>query len=81
MSSMASEARRTSRVAADQLSCGLEFKTGEFEPEFGGLVHCLKEMLVAVRHLLGRFLQRQQLVGPQIALVVGRGGARQHRLV
>jgi len=44
-------------------------------------VHGLEEKLVVVRLLVGRLLQRQQLVGAQIALVVACSGARQNRCV
>ena len=40
----------------------------------------LEQVLVAVHDLRGGLLQRQQFVGPQVALVVGRGGSGQHGL-
>ena len=39
----------------------------------------LEEQLVAVRPLVGALLQREQLVGPQVALVVARRRAGQDR--
>ena len=43
-------------------------------------MHGLEEQLVAVRPLVGRLLQREQLVGAEVALVVGVALAGQQRL-
>ena len=67
-------------VRAQLLRRRLDLEARELEPELRRLVHRLEEELVAVRHLLGRLLQREQLVGAQIPLVVARAGAREDRL-
>ena len=52
----------------------------ELEPELRRLVHGLKEQLVGMRLLLRRLLQREQIVGPEITLVVRRPFPGQDRL-
>ena len=52
----------------------------ELQPELRGLVDGLEEELVVVRPLLRRLLEREQLVGAQVALVVARRVAGQDRL-
>ena len=44
-------------------------------------MHDLEQQLVAVDPLVGAFLERQQLLGVQIALVVAARLARQDRTV
>ena len=41
-------------------------------------MHGLEQQLVVVLALLGRLLQREQLVGAQVALVVAGPGPGQH---
>ena len=64
--------RRHGVVVADALDRRLRLEDRELQPELGRLVHGLEQQLVAVHHLGGRLLQREQLVGAQVALVVGR---------
>jgi hypothetical protein len=54
---------------------------GELQPQLGGLMDGLKQVLVAVNDVLGTLLQPQQLVGAQVPLVVGRGCAGQNRSI
>ncbi len=61
-------------VGADARDRLLRLEDGQLEPDLRGLVHGLEERLVAVQHLLGRLLQREQLVGAQVALVVAVAG-------
>src|ERR1035441_994139 len=51
----------------------------ELQPQLGGLVDGREQQFVAVSPVLRRLLQRQQLVGAQIALVVARAGAAEQR--
>src|SRR5580765_4495297 len=52
---------------------------GVLQPELGGLMDGLEEQLIAVSPLVRALLQREQLVGSQIALVVARRRAGQDR--
>jgi hypothetical protein len=52
----------------------------ELEPELRGLVDGLEEELVRMCSLIGRLLQREQLVRAQVALVIRRALAGQNRL-
>ena len=61
-------------AAAEALGRELHLLAGELQPELGRLVRALEEELVVVRPLLRRLLERKQLVGPEVALVVA--GAR-----
>ena len=58
----------------------LHLRPAELQPQLRGLVDGLEEQLVAVRPLLRRLLQREQLVGAQVALVVGGRVALEDRL-
>jgi hypothetical protein len=59
----------------------LDLSTRELQPQLGGLMDGLKEVLVAMRDLLRGLLKRQQFVGAEVALVVGRRSPWQDRLV
>ena len=52
---------------------------GELQPELRRLVHGLEEQLVVVGALVLRLLQREQLVGAEVALVVRGARPRQDR--
>ena len=52
----------------------------ELEPELRRLVRHLEEQLVAVHPFGGAFLEREQLLRVQVALVVGGRGALENRL-
>src|SRR4029077_12057317 len=55
----------------------LDLLERQLEPQLRGLVHGLEQQLVAVDPLLGRLLERQQLVGAQVPLVVAGPGSGQ----
>ncbi len=73
--------RRGGLVLVDESGGRVELHARQLEPELGRLMDRLEQVLVAMHHFRRRLLQRQELVGPEVALVVGRRGARQHRLV
>jgi hypothetical protein len=50
---------------------------GELQPQLGRLVDGLEQELVAMRPLVGTLLEREQLVGAQVPLVVARSRARE----
>ena len=83
---MHSTERRSRRIAASRSPSSssprrlLDLGPGQLQPQLGGLVDGLEEELVAVRPLLRRLLQGEQLVGAQVALVVARGVALEDRL-
>ena len=52
----------------------------QLQPELGGLVRHLEEQLVPVHPLVRALLQREQLHGVQVPLVIGAGRAREDRL-
>src|SRR5919202_4117709 len=58
----------------------LDLRRRELEPELRRLVHRLEEQLVRVRPLLGRLLQPEQGIRPEVSLVVGRALAGENRL-
>jgi len=64
----------------DELGRALDLVPPELEPELGRLVHGLEEQLVAVRAVLRLLLQREQLLGVEVTLVVAGCGAREDRL-
>ncbi len=66
--------------AADELRGRADLEARELQPQLRGLVHRLEEQLVPVRLLVGRLLEREQLVRAEIALVVALGVPRQDRL-
>ena len=68
------------RRRADQARRLGDLGRRELEPELRGLVDRLEQQLVAVRPFLGRLLEREQLVGAEVALVVGAARALEHRL-
>ena len=72
--------RRAELSILEQRRCLLDFVPGELQPQLRGLVDGREEELVAVSRLLGLRLQREQLVGAQVALVVARTGAGKDRL-
>src|SRR5438874_5579707 len=57
-----------------------DLRRAELQPQLGGLVHRLEEELVGMRPLLGRLLQREQVVRAEVALVVRRTLPGQDRL-
>ena len=59
----------------------LDVARGELEPELGGLMDDLEEQLVAVHPLVGALLQREELLGVEVALVVARSLAGEDRRV
>src|SRR5207237_299636 len=68
----AKQTKRGGNVAAtDVLRCTFDLECRELQPELGGLVDGLEEQLVRMHALLLRLLQREQVVGAQVALVVG----------
>jgi hypothetical protein len=68
-------------VTIDPLGGGLHFRARKLQPELRDLMDRLEQQFVAMGHRLERFLQRQQLVGPKVALVVGSGRAGENRIV
>ena len=78
----AQQAGRSPEVAApDEPRRLLDLVPGELEPELRGLVHGLEQKLVAVHPLVGGLLEREQLVGAQIALVVAPRVTGENRLL
>src|SRR5207248_5941817 len=57
-----------------------DLEAGELQPKLRRLVDGLEEQLVAMDHLLRRLLQGEELIGAQVALVVGGALSRQDRL-
>lgn len=53
----------------------VDLEAREFQPQLGRLMDRLKEMLVAVHDIRGRFLQREEFLRAQVSLVVGRRGS------
>ena len=53
----------------------------QFEPELRRLMDGLEEQLVAMAPLRGRLLQGEELVGPQVTLVISAAGARKDGVV
>ena len=53
----------------------LDLEPAQLQPELRRLVDGLEEQLVAVHHLLGVLLEREQVVGAQVALVVAAAAA------
>src|SRR4029453_16121880 len=51
----------------------------ELQPELRRLMRRLEQQLVMVRTLLRGLLEREQLVGAKVALVIARSAARQNR--
>src|SRR5579863_4432559 len=72
--------RRRDVVRIDQSRGLLDLVARELQPQLRALVHGREQQLVAVDHLLGLLLQREQLVGAQVALVVAPAGAFEHGL-
>src|SRR6185503_7013254 len=62
--------RRRQLARANVLGGQLAFRPRELEPQLRGLVDGLEEQLVVVRALVLGLLQREQLVGAEVALVV-----------
>src|SRR3954470_17557016 len=58
-------------VLVDERRCRSGVAARELEPELGGLVYDLEQQLVAMDPLIRPFLKREQLLGVEIALVVG----------
>ena len=58
----------------------LDLEGGELQPQLRRLVHGREQQLVAMAHLGRRLLQREQLVRPEVALVVARAPAGQDRV-
>jgi hypothetical protein len=72
--------RRGNLAVLQMARRGLDVVPRELQPELGRLVDGLEEELVAVHPLVRRLLQREQLVGVQVPLVVARGTAREDGL-
>src|SRR5690242_21852522 len=49
------------------------------QQELGGLMDNLKHQFVGMRTFFGRLLQREQLIGSEVPLVIGGGGSRKDR--
>ena len=62
--------RRRTASSATQRRRALDLEAGELQPQLRRLVDGLEQVLVVMRDLVRRLLQRQQLVGAQVALVV-----------
>ena len=62
-----------------QASGLVDVARGQLEPELGGLMDDLEEQLVAVHPFAGTLLQREQLLGSEVALVVAGSVAREDR--
>ena len=71
--------RRGGAVSARAARRLLNLDARELQPQLRRLMDRLEEVLVAMDDFGGRFLQREQLVGAQVALVVRGAGARQDR--
>src|SRR5581483_6608095 len=71
--------RRSELTVLDVGRRDLDLLGRELQPELGRLVRDLEEELVVVGPLVGSLLERDQLVGSQVALVVARPGAREDR--
>jgi hypothetical protein len=69
--------RRAEVAVAKPRRRRVDLGRGELQPQLGRLVRDLEEQLVVVGALVLRLLQREQLVGAEIALVVARAGARE----
>jgi hypothetical protein len=67
-------------VGDDEAGRLLDLVPGQLQPDLRGLVHRLEEQLVAVDPLVGRFLEREELLGAQVPLVVARRVAREDRV-
>ena len=65
---------------ANAVRCRRDLRARMLQPQLGRLVHGLEEQLVPVDALLGRLLEREQLVRPQIPLVVRGALAGEDRL-
>ena len=72
--------RRGDLVSVQMLRRRLDLEAAELEPELRRLVHGLEEQLVGMGLLLGRLLEREQVVRPQVPLVVRRTLPGQDRL-
>jgi hypothetical protein len=62
--------RRRAVAVTQARGRALDLEARELEPELRGLMHRLEQELVAVNLFLRRLLQREQLVGAEVPLVV-----------
>ena len=73
--------RRPSVALAYLAGSGRNLETGVLQPELGRLVHDLEQQLVVVHPLRTGLLERQELIGAQVALIVTRRVAGENRCV
>ena len=71
--------RRRELAVADVRGRPLHLGRRQLQPQLGRLVDGLEEQLVAVHPLVGALLEREELVGAEVALVVALRLARQDR--
>src|SRR5262249_23690258 len=71
--------RRTEVAVADLGSRRLDLRRAELQPQLGRLVCDLEQELVVVVSFVLGLLQRKQLVGAEVPLVIARAGAREDR--
>jgi hypothetical protein len=65
--------------AIERFEGATEFESRSLHQQFRALVHDQESHFVFVQEFFGRLLQGEQLIGAQIALVVGRSLARKNR--
>ena len=76
----AEQSKRRPDLASFQVGSGeLHLLAGQLQPQLRGLVRRLEQQLVVVRPLLGSLLEREQLVGAKIPLVVAPAAAGEDR--